>query len=60
MTSFDADILTALLHGDPAFLQRVNQIPGSDRSVPIVVVEELVRGRLNTIRQAEAGKGTSQ
>src|SRR5437667_165595 len=26
-------------------------------AVPIVVLEEIIRGRLNTIRQAKAGKG---
>jgi tRNA(fMet)-specific endonuclease VapC len=28
----------------------------ADQAVPIVAVEELIRGRLNVIRQAEAGK----
>jgi hypothetical protein len=28
-----------------------------EQAAPIVAVEEIIRGRLNTIRQAEAGKG---
>jgi len=37
--------------------RRPRAIPKDEQFVPIVVVEEIQRGRLNSIRQAEAGKG---
>jgi tRNA(fMet)-specific endonuclease VapC len=56
MRAFDTDILRQILRGNPAFAERVAQIPVAEQSLPIVVTEEILRGRLNTIRQAEAGK----
>lgn len=56
MKAFDTDILTEILAGNPAYAERIANVPVSDQIVPIVVIEELVRGRLNGIRQAEAGK----
>lgn len=56
MIAFDTDILTELLLGNPAFCQRAAQIPSAEQAVPIVVIEEIIRGRLNVLRQAEAGK----
>lgn len=34
----------------------LHRFPSTSKAVPIVVVEEIVRGRLNSIRQAESGK----
>ena len=56
MKAFDTDILTEILLGNPAYAERLAQVPPDEQIVPIVVVEEIVRGRLNVIRQAEAGK----
>ena len=56
MKAFDTDILTQILRGNPVFSERVAKIPVVEQSLPIVVTEEALRGRLNTIRQAEAGK----
>lgn len=56
MISFDADVLTAILQGDVVLAQRAAKLPLNEQTVPVVVVEEFFRGRLNTIRQAEAGK----
>jgi tRNA(fMet)-specific endonuclease VapC len=56
MIAFDTDILTEILSGNPAYAQRIAGVPVHDQAVPIVAVEEIFRGRLNTIRQAEAGK----
>jgi tRNA(fMet)-specific endonuclease VapC len=56
MMAFDADVLTEILAGHPQFSQRAAQIPVDEQSVPIVVIEEIVRGRLNSIRQAEAAR----
>lgn len=56
MVAFDTNVLTEVLVGNPAFVERVAAIPIYQQALPIVVAEELVRGRLNVIRQAEAGK----
>ncbi len=56
MKAFDTDIVTEILAGNPAYAERIAQVPLEEQTVPIVIVEEILRGRLNTIRQAEAGK----
>src|SRR5437660_492415 len=57
MKAFDTDILTEILAGNPAYAERIANVPLEEQSAPIVAVEEILRGRLNSIRQAEAGKG---
>lgn len=59
MKAFDADVLTLLFHGHPGYAQKVAQISEADRSIPIVVAEQILRGRLNYLRQTEAGKTKS-
>jgi tRNA(fMet)-specific endonuclease VapC len=54
--AFDTDVLTEILLGTPAFVARVSTIGPANQAIPVIVVEELVRGRLSAIRQAEAGK----
>jgi tRNA(fMet)-specific endonuclease VapC len=54
--AFDADVLTDILAGQPGLGQRAALIPLHEQAVPIIVVEEIVRGRLNCIRRAEAAK----
>ncbi len=54
MIAFDTDVLTAILLGHNDFVQRVIAIPENEQAVPIIVVEEIIRGRLKIIRQAEA------
>ena len=56
MKAFDTDILTEILAGNRAYAERIAKVPLAEQTVPIVAVEEIIRGRLNTIRQAEAGK----
>lgn len=56
MKAFDTDILTEILAGNPAYAERIATVPLDEQFVPIVAVEEILRGRLNAIRQAEAGK----
>jgi tRNA(fMet)-specific endonuclease VapC len=56
MKAFDTDILTEILGGNPAYAERIAQVPLPEQAVPIVVIEEIIRGRLQIIRQAEAGK----
>jgi predicted nucleic acid-binding protein len=58
MTAFDTDVLTEILLGNAAFEARAATIPIHQQAVPIVVIEEILRGRLNIIRQAEAGKAS--
>ena len=57
MKAFDTDILAEILAGNPAYAERLANVPVDEQTVPIIVVEEIIRGRLNAIRQAEAGKG---
>jgi hypothetical protein len=50
MKAFDTDVLTEVLAGQPEYVARAKQIPSGDQAVPIVDIEEIVRGRLNAIR----------
>lgn len=56
MIAFDTNVLTEILLGHPLFVARAAALPVSQQAVPVIVIEELMRGRLNIIRQAEAGK----
>src|SRR3990170_129054 len=56
MIVFDTDLLTAILLGNPALVERAAAIPVREQAVPVIVIEEIMRGRLNVIRQAEAGR----
>ena len=56
MIVFDTDILTEILRGVPATVERAMAIPAAEQAIPIVAAEEILWGRLNAIRQAEAGK----
>jgi len=58
MIAFDTDVLTELLSGNTKVVRRANAIAEEDQSVPVVVVEEILRGRLNSIRRAEAGQAS--
>lgn len=39
-------------------MARAAAIPLHEQAVPVIVVEEILRGRLNIIRQAEAGRAS--
>ena len=54
MITFDADILTEVLKGK--YANRVALVSRLEQSLSVVVAEESMRGWLNYIRQAEAGK----
>jgi tRNA(fMet)-specific endonuclease VapC len=56
MIAFDTDVLTEILLGNAAFVARATAIPMGEQAVPVIVIEEIMRGRLNVIRQAEAGR----
>lgn len=53
MKTFDTDVFTDILAGRRGYPQRVQLIPVSDQSIPIVVAEEMLRGELNMIRRCE-------
>lgn len=56
MTAFDSDILTLVWEGVDSYASRAALIPPADRGVPIVVAEEGLRGRLDQVRKADAGR----
>jgi tRNA(fMet)-specific endonuclease VapC len=56
MIAFDTDVLTEILLGNAVFVARASAIPVDQQAVPVIVIEEIMRGRLSVIRQAEAGK----
>lgn len=56
MTAFDTDVLTEIFLGDQNYLQRLQSIIPSERAIPIVAAEEVLRGRLNIVRKAQSGK----
>ena len=49
MKAFDADILSELFRGAADCVNRAATIPIDLQAVPIVVVEEILRGRLNVV-----------
>jgi tRNA(fMet)-specific endonuclease VapC len=51
-------VLTEILLGNAAFIARAAAIPMREQAIPIIVVEEVIRGRLNVIRRAEARRAT--
>lgn len=57
MTIFDTDVLTDLFNGVASVRDRAICIPLEDQAITAVSAGEVIRGQLNTIRQAEAGKG---
>ncbi len=57
MIAFDTDVLTSILLGHEPTVQRASAIPLAEQFVPIIAIEEILRGRLNAVRLAESGKG---
>jgi tRNA(fMet)-specific endonuclease VapC len=57
MTVFDTDVFVEILAGNGRFVERAAAVPSDQQSIAVVTVEEIMRGRLHVIRQAEAGKG---
>jgi len=56
MTAFDTDVLSLVwLNKDP-YASRAFTIPAIERGIPVAAAEEILRGRLDQIRKAEAGK----
>jgi tRNA(fMet)-specific endonuclease VapC len=57
LIALDTDIFTEVLYGDPAMVARLAAVPIREQSLPIIVLEEVIRGRFSVIRQAESGRG---
>ena len=60
MKAFDTDVLTDLLDGRADYWKRLADIPARSQAIPVIVVEEVLRGRLNFIRQAQSVRKRSQ
>jgi len=56
MIAFDTNILTEILLGSRRCVELASAIPSHEQAVPVIVIEEIVRGRLSMIRQAEGGR----
>ena len=56
MIALDADVLTEVLAGNQRLSERAAEYPVYEQGVPVIFIEEILRGRLNSIRQAEAAK----
>lgn len=56
MIAFDADVLSEIWRGHAGYQSRAAQISAREQAIPIIVIEEILRGRLHSIRQAEAAK----
>ena len=56
MKAFDTDVLTDLLDGRIDYWQRLADIPPRSQAIPVIVVEEVLRGRFDFIRQAQSGR----
>jgi tRNA(fMet)-specific endonuclease VapC len=56
MIAFDTDVLVEIFAGSAEYVRRGAETDPEQQVVPVIVAEEIMRGRLNAIRQAEAGK----
>jgi tRNA(fMet)-specific endonuclease VapC len=54
MTVFDTDVLSDLFKNVPGVAARMSTIPQVDQYVAVVTAEEMLRGRLDAIRKAQA------
>ena len=59
MTAFDTDAVSEILLNNPAFVQRAATIPPDEQVITVVTVEELLRGRLDKVREAQSRRETS-
>lgn len=57
MIVFDTDVLVEILKGNPRYVDRARQHVDTAQAVPVIVIEEIYRGRLSAIRRAESGQG---
>ena len=57
MTIFDSDIFSDLVDEVPSVVARASAVPRDEQAIAIVTAGEAIRGQLNTVRRAEAGRG---
>jgi tRNA(fMet)-specific endonuclease VapC len=56
MTAFDTDLLSDIFYGRQPYSSRASAIPPEDQAVPLIVLEEILRGRFDFVRKAQASK----
>lgn len=56
MIAFDSDVLSDIWAGRQDYVLRATLIPYGEQSIPIVIAEEMLRGRFDVIRKSESGK----
>jgi len=56
MIALDTDVIVELLKGNPLYIAKATSYPRDEQFVPSIVIEEILRGRLNAIRRAESGR----
>ena len=49
MIVFDTDVMVEILRGNPAIVERAARFSPNEQSISVVVVEEILRARLNAI-----------
>jgi tRNA(fMet)-specific endonuclease VapC len=54
MTVLDTDILSDLFKNVPGVVARMSTVPQTEHHVAVVTAEEILRGRLDAIRKAQA------
>jgi tRNA(fMet)-specific endonuclease VapC len=50
-------VLVEILKGNARYIERARQHVDPAQAVPVIVIEEIYRGRLSAIRRAESGQG---
>ena len=60
MKAFDTDILTEILVGNPAYAERIANVPLEEQSAPIVAIEEILRDRSIPFAKPKLAKRTSR
>ena len=60
MKIVDTDCFTDILNGNPEYARRFQAMPRNVRSVAIITVEEILRGRLAMIRKFQSGGSPAQ
>lgn len=53
MIAFDTDILSEVLKGKNFYVDRLKGIPEGDRAITVVVLKELIEGRIKHIEHVE-------
>lgn len=54
MIAFDTDAVSEIFRNNPTFVQRASAIPSEEQVITVVMVEELLRGRLEKVREAQS------